>query len=480
MSRTHARRSFLRGAGVTLALPFLPSALPKAMWSGRAHASTCTPPRRFMAWFVPNGMVMPAWTPTTAGTSTWAATPILSSALDPVRAKIAILTGLDHQDIAVPPGTAGLVGDHAAGTGCFLNMIPVSGHETDSARTSIDQALLPSLNSGGCYSPILPSLQVGVQTNSGQCDRANCSFVRSISWINGAPLPTLYDPGIIFDKLFGGPIPPTGDVRTRRQSVLDAVLAETQSLSLGLSAADRQRLDQHTTWVRNVETRLQRLGKVSPIVGPLACTPGPRPLDSPALNPDRGITPSSLASQQLPILVDLMGLAFQCDITRAITFMLGPGMSELSFGFLTGDDTGHHTLSEATGDAAALSKLVKIDNYEIMLAASLLARLDSIVEADGKTVLDHTTFYLGSDIADGQAHNHWDMPVLLAGGASGALKIDGRHINYIPQMPFPRPAVGPRSNVQTGRVFISILQAHGIMRDTFGLSSGGPLPELMP
>lgn len=204
MSRTHARRSFLRGAGVTLALPFLPSALPRAMWSGRAHASTCTPPRRFMAWFVPNGMVMPAWTPTTAGTSTWAATPILSSVLDPVRSKIAILTGLDHQDIAVPPGTAGLVGDHAAGTGCFLNMIPVSGHETDSARTSIDQALLATLNSGGCYSPILPSLQVGVQTNSGQCDRANCSFVRSISWINGAPLPTLYDPGLIFDKLFGG------------------------------------------------------------------------------------------------------------------------------------------------------------------------------------------------------------------------------------------------------------------------------------
>jgi hypothetical protein len=115
-----------------------------------------------------------------------------------------------------------------------------------------------------------------------------------------------------------------------------------------------------------------------------------------------------------------------------------------------------------------------------MLAASLLAKLDSIVEADGKTVLDHTTFYLGSDIADGQAHNHWDMPVLLAGGASGALKIDGRHINYIPQMPFPRPTVGPRSNVQTGRVFISILQAHGIMQDTFGLSAGGPLPELMP
>jgi hypothetical protein len=82
-------------------------------------------------------------------------------------------------------------------------------------------------------------------------------------------------------------------------------------------------------------------------------------------------------------------------------------------------------------------------------------------------------------VADGQALNHWDMPILLAGGSGTGLKIDGRHINYIPQMPFPRPLVGPRSVIQTGRVFISILQAHGIRQDTFGLSSGGPLPELM-
>ena len=68
---------------------------------------------------------------------------------------------------------------------------------------------------------------------------------------------------------------------------------------------------------------------------------------------------------------------------------------------------------------------------------------------------------------------------MLAGGASGALKIDGRHINYIPQMPFPRPLAGPRSSFQTGRVFISILQAHGLMQETFGMATGGPLPELM-
>ena len=103
-----------------------------------------------------------------------------------------------------------------------------------------------------------------------------------------------------------------------------------------------------------------------------------------------------------------------------------------------------------------------------------------MIEADGQSILDHTTFYMSSEVADGQAGNHWDMPVLIAGGASGGLRVDGRHINYIPQMPFPRPFVGPQSSVETGRVFISILQAHGIMQDTFGMATGGPLPELMP
>jgi hypothetical protein len=107
--------------------------------------------------------------------------------------------------------------------------------------------------------------------------------------------------------------------------------------------------------------------------------------------------------------------------------------------------------------------------------------LDGMKESDGQTVLDHTTFYLNSDIGDGNSHNHWDMPTLLAGGASGKLKIDGRHINYTPDLPLgaARPLVGPHSTTQTGQVFISILQAHGIMQDTFGMATGGPLTEIM-
>jgi hypothetical protein len=434
-----------------------------------------------MAWFAPNGFNMPDWTPTTTGT-TWDLTPI-TTPLAPIRKKIVILTGLDNQNIAAP---AAPPDDNTAGTGCFLNMTPVNGHETDPARVSLDQALLPALNRPDCATPPLPSLQLGIQGDNGLCGLATCDFARSISWRQGVALPNIWDPQICFDRMFAGADPAAGAATQRaaeRKSVLDAVLAESRSLSFTLSPSDRARLDQHTTLIRNLETRLQRLGKSGPSTmspSSATCTPPARPDASPPLNFDRGITPSPILQEHMALYLDLMAVAFECDVTRAITFMIGNGSSNNDYSFLLGVSSPHHALSNHDGNLAILAKLTRIDTWEIAQAAALLQRLDGMVESDGQSVLDHTTFYLSSDVADGQTHNHWDMPVLLAGGASGGLKIDGRHINYIPQMTFPRPLVGPRSNVQAGRVFISILQAHGIMQDTFGLATGGPLLELMP
>lgn len=473
MTPQRSRRLFLRGAGVTLALPFLPS----AFWSRRAGAATCTPPRRFLAWFAPNGMMMPDWTPTTTGT-TWV-TPTILAPLEPVRKKIVVLTGLDHQAIAEP---AAPPGSHGGGTGCFLNMIPVNGHETDPARTSIDQALLPVLNDPTCAAPpLLGSLQIGVQGDNGLCDRVSCDFSRAISWNKGVALPNVYDPQVCFDRMFAGnsSAAQATQRRAQRKSILDAVVADAQSLSIRLSPADRMKLDDQLTLVRNLETRLQRIGKARANPAAMACSPPDRPSSPGALDFVRGITPSAIVEGDTTIFVDLMAAAFQCDITRAITFMQGNGTSNNDYAFLIGSTTPHHGTSEYAGSPAPIAKLTKIDTWEILQASRLLQKLDNMIDSDGRTVLDHTTFYLSSDIADGNLHNHWDMPVLVAGGASGALKIDGRHVNYIPEMPFPRPFVGPRSAVQTGRVFISILQAHGIMQNTFGMATGGPLPELM-
>ncbi len=470
-----SRRSFLRGAGVTLALPFLPSAL----WSRRAGAAPCAPPRRFMAWFAPDGMVMPNWTPTTSG-STWEVTPILAP-LAPIRDKILIVTGLDHQDIASPVPTPATT-PNVEGCACFLNMISIDG--ANATRTSLDQALLPVLNAGP--SPLLPTgLQIGLQGDNGLCGGENCNFSRMISWSEGVPLTNIYDPQQVFQQLFGSsatagqPTPGSAAAASarfaQRTSILDAVVAEAQSLSLKLSPSDRLKLDRHTTLVRGLETRLQRLASSSSAASATGAS-----CMSP-VSPPASVAPPAIESN-FPILVDLMALAFECDITRAITFMIGSAASDNNYQFLLGGaaDSSQYALSQAEGSAANLAALTTIDTFEIAQAAALLQRLDSVIEADGQSILDHTTFYLSSEVADGQAGNHWDMPVLIAGGASGRLRVDGRHINYIPQMPFPRPLVGPQSSIETGRVFISILQAHGIMQDTFGMATGGPLPELMP
>jgi hypothetical protein len=204
-----------------------------------------------------------------------------------------------------------------------------------------------------------------------------------------------------------------------------------------------------------------------------------QPAASPPLDQERGITPSTIVETHMPMFVDLMALAFTCDITRSITFMLGNGTSNNDFEFLIGRSTPHHGTSHHQGDAGKLEALTKIGTWEMSQLSNLLGKLDAAVDADGKTVLDNTTFYMSSDVADGDSHNHYDMPILVAGGASGKLNIDGSHVNYTPDLTFPRGLIGKRSDVHTGRVLISILQAHGVMQDTFGEAVGGPLPELM-
>jgi len=472
MRVSKSRRLFLTGAAVTLALPFLPS----AVWTRRAGAQSCVAPRRFMAWMVPNGMVMNNWTPATTGTD-WTPTPILEP-LTPVRKKVMVLTGLDNQETAEPGNPPG---GHGAGTGMLLNMIPVFGHLNDPARTSVDQVLLPVLNGAECGTPLLPSLNIGLQGDNGLCDRTSCDFSRAISWIQGKPQPNIYDPRALFERMFMGFSPTTPDMteadaakrKAEHKSVLDAVLQDITSLNVKLSKGDRDKLDEYATALRQLEMRIDNMGTG------VACTVPAQPAASPPLDQERGITPSTIVETHMPIFVDLMALAFTCDITRSITFMLGNGTSNNDFEFLIGRSTPHHGTSHHQGDADKLEALTKIGTWEMSQLSNLLSKLDAAVDGDGKTVLDNTTFYMSSDVADGDSHNHYDMPILVAGGASGKLKIDGSHVNYTPDLTFPRGLIGKRSDVHTGRVLISILQAHGVMQDTFGEAVGGPLPELM-
>ena len=234
MSALKSRRLFLAGAGVSLTLPFLPSAL----WTRRAQAATGVAPRRFMSWFVPNGMVMNNFTPATVGTA-WTPTTILAP-LAPIQKKIAILTGLDHENLALPQPspTGNPPGGHGSGTGIMLNMMSVDGHATDATRMSVDQLLLPVLNAGSA--PRMSSMQIGLQGDNGLCDRADCSFSRTLSWKNGAALPNIYDPALLFDAMFSGATSATTGMPTPASTAAAAARAAEQK-SIPTRSSPRRR-----------------------------------------------------------------------------------------------------------------------------------------------------------------------------------------------------------------------------------------------
>ena len=333
-----SRRLFLSGAGVTLALPFLPSAI----WSRKAKAATMGVPRRFMGWFLPNGMVMPYWTPSVASGSQWTATQGTtlaasasatytksgsSSSLYPLIAaglnkKTVIISGLDHQNIAIPTPSCSsdtVPGGHGSGTGCFLNMVGVNCESNSPNRTSLDQLLLPVLNAGGNL--VLPTgLQLGVQGNNGICDNTNCNFSRMISWNKGAAMPNLYDPLQVFTRLFSSAAPTgaSGAASTaaaaarfaQQKSVLDLVLGDAQSLSAKLSPGDNIMLQQYQQAVRDLETQLMNVSTAAPLTCTVPTAPAAGLGPTAATGGSHAVIPSSFITTDVPLFLQFMALAF--------------------------------------------------------------------------------------------------------------------------------------------------------------------------
>jgi len=448
MSTLASRRRFLGSAAAIVGLPFLES----LGWR-RAHAQTAAAaPMRFMAVFVPNGMHMPDWTPTQIGTG-WTM-PYILAPLEPLRSKIVVLSGLDHHKTAEP---AQPPGGHASGTAPFLTMRPISGNTNDPNRTSIDQVI--AQQSPHVAGRSLPSLQLGLQVanNGGSDGSGNTAFVECISWNKNTPLPNITSAQTAFDRIFAGfsPMASNADAERRqalRASVLDNVVKQTQSLQLKLNAADRLKADEYFTSIRALETRIQTMGGAG-----AACMKPTKPT----------VANAAKYADRLPVMFELAALAFQCDITRVMTFMVGRSTSHEDFSFITGSTSEHHDTSHHQDKAENLAKLKEIGRWEMEHFAKFLTRVDGMIEANGKSVLDNMGVYFSSEISDGNAHKKYDMPVLLAGNLGGKLKTGGNHFMYTP-IKFPRPNVGPAGGPHTGRVFISIANAFGIPITTFG------------
>lgn len=429
-----SRRTLLRGAGTLMALPALEAMLPT-----RALAQAAPPPRRFVGFYVPCGIHMPAWTPAATGAN-WAPTQILQPLVDAgLKSDVLILSGLANRP-ARPDGP----GDHASGTGAFLT----AAHPFKTAAANIkngisaDQVVANALRQYTRFG----SLELGIDGggNSGDCDSGySCAYATNIAWASDTqPIAKETNPQAVFDRLFGAvdPNQTAAAIQKRKlykQSVIDSVKDDAARLQGQLGKTDKRKLDEYLSGVRQLETRIQS-------EQPTSCSPGARP--------GAWVDIRDKTTQML----DLISFAFQCDLTRVATFMLQNAGSNYTHRFLNLTD-GHHTMSHHGGDAVKQANLAKINVWEVQQLAYLLTKLKAIREPDG-TVLDNSLVFFSSEIEDGDSHSHFNMPIVV-GGKGGNAVAPGRHVRYTAQEP-------------VGNLFLSMINGLGVPATTIGDSTG--------
>jgi hypothetical protein len=411
ITRKHlSRRTFLRGAGAAIGLPLLDAMVPALGW---ARGATPKPPTRLCFVYAPNGMVMSSWTPARQGKD-FEFTPILKP-LEPFREDTLVLSRLmDYNANALGDGG----GDHARAAASFLT--GAHPRETGSdiyAGVSADQVAAQAIG----RQTRLASLELGLEDHRvvGLCDgNYSCAYTSCISWRTPTnPLPPVPNPKHVFERLFGTTDPnldPAAAARKARyrRSILDGAVEDARDLKAALGPADRRKLDEYLTAVREVERGIQ-------------LAEGRGPALKPASEPPAGIPADP--TEHARLMFDLLALAFQADITRVATMMVGRESSIRSYDHL-GLPESHHQLSHHKNDPATIAKLVKIQTYHVGLFARFLAKLKATPDGDA-TLLDRCLILYGAGIADSNRHTHDNLPALVVGTGNGTLK-SGRHIDY--------------------------------------------------
>ena len=433
------RRTFLKGGGVAIGLPMLDAMIPAI----KAAAKLGKSPTRMAVVYVPNGVVMQNWTPATAGAN-FEMDGILKP-LTPFRNRMLVISGLmDNNGNALGGGG----GDHARAASSFLTAThPKKTEGADiHVGTSGDQIVAERVGAD----TRLSSLQLGLDDSRtvGHCDSGySCAYTNSVSWKTPTtPLPPEANPRAVFERLFGS-VDSNVDAATRarresyRRSLLDMTRDETRSLAVTLGASDRRKIDEYLDSIREVEKQIEMAEK-----DPRNVTPD---MEEPA-----GI-PAAYADHA-KLLFDLQALAFQSDLTRVITMVMGREGSVRTYDEI-GVPEPHHPLSHHRNAPEALAKLTKINTYHVELFAQFLARLQSMREGDG-TLLDRSMILYGCGIAASNRHTHEKLPILLLGGANGGVQT-GRHI-------------ATKEDTPVANLFLSMMDRMGVDKDKFGDSSG--------
>jgi len=432
------RRTLLKGAGAAIALPLLDAMLPTRLWAGDAETvGAGVPPRRAVFLYTPFGMHMPAWTPAAAGALTQLS-PTLAP-LAPFTDDLLVVSGLDT---TLPRN---LTGGHTPSIATFLTNACPTRNNSGTARLgmSVDQAMARRI---GQVTP-LPSLELSCDAprTFGSCDSYSCVYV-NLSWAGETtPMPVLTEPAEVFEALFERSAGSVGDPlrrRATRASILDAVGDAARRLDAQVGVADRRKLDEYLTAVREIERRIARSGAVE---GAIAAD-----VQAPAPGQPGGYL------EHLRTLYDLLAIALQADITRVATFMLASDMVNRQHQHL-GIAEGHHSLSHHGNKQPQIDLLCRIERSIVDEFGRFLGKLKAVREGGG-TLLDHSMILFGSAIGDGNKHLHTNLPILLAGRAGGALKT-GRHLRC--------PAKTPLSNLHA-----SMLDVMGIATERFADSTG--------
>ncbi len=429
------RRTFLRAAGVSLALPLLESMVP-AQTLLRKTAGTGASRVGFV--YVPHGAIMDQWTPSTEGTGF--EFPRILKPLEPFRDRVNVISGLGHR-------AADSTAVHSLSPTTWLSGVrpkPTQGVDAFAGVTA-DQIAAQHIG----QDTVLPSMEVAIEDYSaliGACDRDyGCIYMNTLSWRTPTtPMPMEINPRKVFERMFGqgGSAAQRAARRKEDQSILDAILGETKSLQTTLGSTDKATLDEYLDNIREIERRIERAA---------ASTSDPS-LQVPE-------TPAGIPfsyDDHVALMFDLLAVAYQANISKVFTFMMAREVSNRTYPQV-GVPDGHHATSHHQNRGEKIEKLVKIQNYHLSLFAKFLAKLQATPDGDG-SVLDHSVLLYGSNMSNSNAHNHFPLPNLLIGGAQGRMK-GGRHLKYDDHTPMTN-------------LLVTMLDKVGVELESLGDSNG--------
>ena len=434
-----SRRTFLRGVGAAIALPMLDAMTPALASASRV----AKPPVRLVFAYVPNGIIMKDWTPKGVGVD-FEMTRILSP-LSPYRNDLTVISGLaDHNGNELGDGA----GDHARAGASYLTGVhckKTSGADIHSG-VSADQIAARAFAS----QTKLASLELGCEDSRtvGNCDSGySCAYTNSISWRSPTtPMPPEVNPRLVFERLFGTEdfnVDPA--VRARRagyrKSILDMVREDTQKLTGSLGQADRHKMDEYLTSVREIEARIQNAERNSKAEAPGIAKPGGIPV---------------AFGEYVSLMFDLQLAALRSDITRVSTMMIGREGSMRTYPEINISDS-HHPLTHHRNNAEWIEKVAQINQFHISLFGQFIGKLKATQDGEG-SLLDNSLIVYGSGISDGNRHTHENLPVIVAGRGGGSMKA-GRHISYETETP-------------VANLYMTLLDRAGVHPGTIGNSTG--------